>query len=999
MSGVVLALVSGATVLASTPAASADTSYGVMDTVAIGSNVGDGLAIDRASNSLYVANGAGAISVIDLTTNEIKGTIAMSGNPGRMAIDTSAHRGYVVTNGYLTVFSTITDTVVDYIGGFSNPIGVAVDPGTHKVFVANYVSQVVSVIDTAASPVTHERSDIVGSRPWAMAVDPTTHLAYVATLFGNSVSVMNGTTIEKTVGGVVGPIKVTTDPSLHRAYVVNNNADAITVIDTSTNDVIDPLLAGSGPSDIAVDPRTHMAFVTNRNDDNVSVIDQTTGTIVDTVAVGDYPIGIVVDPGSHRAYVTNGDQTVSVISAAPYDSQAITYTSTAPENAKVGGSYTPAATGGVSGNPVTFSTTGASCTVSSEGEVTFTHVGDCAIAADQIGDATSTDAPTVVQTVAVGKADQAITYTSTAPENAKVGGTYTPAATGGVSGNPVTFSTTSTSCTVSSEGEVTFTHADDCIISADQIGDDSSSDAPTATQTVAVGKAEQAITFTSLAPTDATVGQTYAVTTEGGGSAEPVSLSVDPSTSDACTITDTTVTFVQEGSCIVSADQPGSDDYSAAPTATQQIAVALEQTTTTVSPSAASVVFGQAATATATVTGTDAGSVQFLLDGAPVGDSVALGDDGTATSADLGDLTVGAHQVGAAFTPTDDNRYAGSTATPQALAVDKAATTSSVSVSADDVTATVAPTSPGAGEPTGTVHFSVAGTEVGTAELSDGTATLDHTVPAGSEKQVSTVYDGDDSFTGSSASTARRDPVITAQVSSAKARSHGWYPGPVKVTFTCEETSAALTAACPAPVTFSHSGAGQSVTRSITATDGGAATVTVSGIHIDRQPPKVRVSGVRAGATYFATGPAGACRASDSLSGVATCTVKRTTSGSRVTYVATATDEAGNHSTSRLVARTTKVAIAGASMKDGRYVVHRGRTYTVLVAATSRPTYVYAAPSPRRPAGGNIAFERIGKNRWALGVTFKQAMRHHTLWNIGTRVAGHTTVTTVRVVK
>jgi hypothetical protein len=116
-------------------------------------------------------------------------------------------------------------------------------------------------------------------------------------------------------------------------------------------------------------------------------------------------------------------------------------------------------------------------------------------------------------------------------------------------------------------------------------------------------------------------------------------------------------------------------------------------------------------------------------------------------------------------------------------------------------------------------------------------------------------------------------------------------------------------------------------------------------------------------------------------------------------YVATATDRAGNRSSTRLVARTTSVAISGAPMQDGHYVVHRGRTYTVLVAAAKRPSYVYAAPAPRRPAGGRPLFQRVGKNRWALAVTFTQSMSHHTKWNLGTRVGSRTTVTTVRVVR
>lgn len=207
-----------------------------------------------------------------------------------------------------------------------------------------------------------------------------------------------------------------------------------------------------------------------------------------------------------------------------------------------------------------------------------------------------------------------------------------------------------------------------------------------------------------------------------------------------------------------------------------------------------------------------------------------------------------------------------------------------------------------------------------------------------------------------------------------------------------------MTAACPAPVTLSDSAAGASVTRTIIATDGGAATATVS-VGIDRVRPTVRVTKVRAGATHFAHGPVAGCRATDRHSGIATCKVTRRTKGNRVVYRAVATDRAGNTSSTRLVARTTDVFISGAAMQKGHFVVRRGRTYTVLGKAATRPRYVFASNTPRPPAGGGVPFKRIGENTWALGVTFEHAMRHTTWWNIGIRVGTRTTVTTVKVVR
>lgn len=99
----------------------------------------------------------------------------------------------------------------------------------------------------------------------------------------------------------------------------------------------------------------------------------------------------------------------------------------------------------------------------------------------------------------------------------------------------------------------------------------------------------------------------------------------------------------------------------------------------------------------------------------------------------------------------------------------------------------------------------------------------------------------------------------------------------------CAESGAPLTAVCPAPVTLSDGAAGTSVTRTIIATDGGAATATVS-VDIDRVRPAVRVTKVRAGATHFALGPVVGCRATDRHSGVVTCKVTRRTKGNRIVY-------------------------------------------------------------------------------------------------------------------
>ena len=111
-----------------------------------------------------------------------------------------------------------------------------------------------------------------------------------------------------------------------------------------------------------------------------------------------------------------------------------------------GATYTPTATA-TSGLAVTLtvdSSTAADCTITG-GVVSFTGAGNCTIDANQAGNGTYAAAPQVQQTFVVGKGAQTITFTSTAPTPAVGGPTYTPTATGGASGNPVTFTIDGTS--------------------------------------------------------------------------------------------------------------------------------------------------------------------------------------------------------------------------------------------------------------------------------------------------------------------------------------------------------------------------------------------------------------------------------------------------------------------------------------------------------------------------------------------------------------------------
>jgi MBG domain (YGX type)/Bacterial Ig-like domain (group 3)/Glycine rich protein len=527
--------------------------------------------------------------------------------------------------------------------------------------------------------------------------------------------------------------------------------------------------------------------------------------------------------------------------------------------------------------------------------------------------------------------------------------------------------------------------------------------------TVRVGAASQTITFAPL-PSPATARTSAVLSATGGGSGQPVTFSVGAGTSpvDACQVSQAgsgsgTVTFAHVGTCVIDADQAASSDgdYSAAATVSQTVDIQAVASQLTL-PSPPTVVFGQSTTVTAIVSegdgSTPSGAVQFQLDGQDLGAAVAVGPDGRAVSPDLvsgASLAPGAHALSATFTPVDTTVYA-PVASSTTQTVDQAASATSVVVQPSTITVTVAAVTPGAGTPTGTVTFSVDGGAVGSGTLSRGTAVLGYAVPAGKTHQVAAVYSGDSDFTGSSASTSRSDPTITARLSSAHAKTrYGWYGSPVTVTFTCTTGGAPLTAACPSAVQLRANGAGQSVTRTISATNGGAATAVVSGIDIDQTKPTVKLTGIQRGAVYDGTSPKVRCAARDSLSGIASCKLRRhetiSDQGLEITtvrYTGTATSRAGNTTTASATYRLLGLYLAGARYQHGRFLVTPGRTYTIVVERSAvRPRYIDAAPSPTSPAGNDQWFVSVGPHRWAQGVTIAKALaQRFKEWVLGVQI-------------
>ena len=270
----------------------------------------------------------------------------------------------------------------------------------------------------------------------------------------------------------------------------------------------------------------------------------------------------------------------------------------------------------------------------------------------------------------------------------------------------------------------------------------------------------QTITFTSTAPSSATMGgATYTVTATGGASDNPVTFS--SATTSVCSVSGSVVSFIGAGTCTIDANQAGNTNYGAAAQVTQSFPVHPATTTTTLNVRTP-LTYGDEGSATFHVTVTAPGltptGTVAIKNGPTALCTITLSSGKGSCTLSATKLAVGTYGLVAAYGGSTD--FHGSASVKETLTVSKATTKTAVKLSATKVTygheqvlhlsVDVSPQFPGT-MPTGTVTVKESTTTLCTIKLSSskGSCTLlAKKLKAGTYQLVAT-YGGSANFKGS----------------------------------------------------------------------------------------------------------------------------------------------------------------------------------------------------------------------------------------------------------
>jgi len=247
---------------------------------------------------IFVANyGSNTVSMVDGTTYQELEKIDVGRGPIAIATDPPVED--IVGSRFLSIDDI--NVLRSYRERFFN------------VYVVNQNSNSVSVlrIDAVAKRSVEVINLSVEWRPVALSVDYQRGKVYIANYDSDKLSVID---ILKTVKGITSDAVSTinnvgssitgviADPAFDRIYLLKESpgevvmirpfTDSLDTLRTAMPPVVGTITVGTSPRSFVLDPEGRKLYVVNRGSDNISVIDKTTKNEEQIIPVGKSPYGI-----------------------------------------------------------------------------------------------------------------------------------------------------------------------------------------------------------------------------------------------------------------------------------------------------------------------------------------------------------------------------------------------------------------------------------------------------------------------------------------------------------------------------------------------------------------------------------------------------------------------------------------------------------------------------------------------------------------------------------
>lgn len=164
--------------------------------------------------------------------------------------------------------------------GNSNPTRIVVDSNRHLVFVSDKISGVLTIIDGIDGTIIDSMK--IGSSLWDLDINEKNGKLYVSDLINDKIIIVDTENLEiiKSVNVSQSPWDVEINKNTDRVYVASGTSKVINVIDGNTDNLIDEITLGVKPWGLSINEKKGTLYVTSWDSNSITVIDLQNNSVI-----------------------------------------------------------------------------------------------------------------------------------------------------------------------------------------------------------------------------------------------------------------------------------------------------------------------------------------------------------------------------------------------------------------------------------------------------------------------------------------------------------------------------------------------------------------------------------------------------------------------------------------------------------------------------------------------------------------------------------------------
>ncbi len=265
------------------------------------------LAVSPVTHLLY-AGVYDAVEIVDIQKLQVIGRLEHDVY-ATLATDPSSERFFLseyeptANMQYLVAYDALGTKQLGRVQIGGDPRGVAIDPRTNRIYVANSWTNNVSVIDGKTLRLT--ATILVGLQPMDVAISQEGE-AFVANSGSDNLAVLGGATpgLMRVIALNPRPMGMAVHPGTGRVYVACAGTNRVGVLEADR--LVSDVPVGLHPSEVVLSSNGETLYALNYVEGSLSIVSTGGDQAPKTLTVGRLPRGLALSPETRQLYV--GDQ-------------------------------------------------------------------------------------------------------------------------------------------------------------------------------------------------------------------------------------------------------------------------------------------------------------------------------------------------------------------------------------------------------------------------------------------------------------------------------------------------------------------------------------------------------------------------------------------------------------------------------------------------------------------------------------------------------------------